>query len=257
MQLSFTCCSGWSLNWSSTGSFLIDVNITQYPFPHHCCLPQGAGQAVPPGQTHWINHHLQGPKASQDTEMTTGLQQERMAGLLKHCSSALGTCLCHKLLFTRAIWVTFWLPNVSDRCHLDVCFCNSCCGCSLPLGNALTYEIRFSKPEPTNLKFWVSRFCQSYSPCASVLKTGATHLCLREVLWKWTNPKYMPAPVLTATGKSIWKWPSEIYYNIQPEMPTATHRAAKIELNVDCVVCSFQGLCSYCSLNKAKSLWKE
>lgn len=120
----------------------------------------------------------------------------------------------------------------------DVCFCNSwnCCGFILPSGNALTYEIRFSEPEPTNLKFWVSTFCQSYSPYASVLKTGAIHRYLREVLWKWTNPKYIPAPVLTATGKSIWKGPSERYYNIQPAMPTATHRAAKIELNVDCVL---------------------
>lgn len=82
---------------------------------------------------------------------------------------------------------------MSDRCHLDVCFCNSwnCCGFTVPLGNALTYEIRFSKPEPTNLKFWVSRFCQFYSPYASVLKTGAMHLYLGEVLWKWINPKYV------------------------------------------------------------------
>lgn len=157
----------------------------------------------------------------------------RIAQTLQLCS---GDLPLSPAAFPRAIWVTFWLLNVSDRSHLEVCFCNSwnCCGCYFPLGIALTHEIRFSKPEPTNLKPWVSRFCQSYSTCASVLKTGATHLYLREVLWKWTNLKY--APVLTATGKSIWEWPSEIYYNIQPAMPTATHRAAKIELNVDCVL---------------------
>lgn len=39
----------------------------------------------------------------------------------------------------------------------------------LPLDNVLTYEMRkaLGKPEPTHLKFRVSRFFQSYSLCAS------------------------------------------------------------------------------------------
>lgn len=74
----------------------------------------------------------------------------------------------------------------------------------LPLDNVLTYEMKALASQ--SLQTWSSESADSSSltPFMSlslVFKTGATHLYLREALWKLTNPKYMPAPVMTTTEK--------------------------------------------------------
>lgn len=84
----------------------------------------------------------------------------------------------------------------------------------LPLDNVLTYEMKALASQ--SLQTWSSESADSSSltPFMSlslVFKTGATHLYLREALWKLTNPKYMPAPVMTTTEKNVWKRLAEWY----------------------------------------------
>ena len=79
----------------------------------------------------------------------------------------------------------------------------------VPLDNVLTYELRKALASQS-LQTSSSESADSSSLTLFVLlslmfKTGATHLYLREALWKLTNPKYMPAPVTTVTEKTVWK----------------------------------------------------
>lgn len=56
-----------------------------------------------------------------------------------------------------------------------------------------------------------------FVPLSLMFKTGATHLYLREALWKLNNLKYVPAPVMTATEKTVWKWLAEWNILLHPD----------------------------------------